>query len=296
MNTEQFATDCTDGTDSEGAPSARDESAGTGRTHKDCRPLGNPSVPSVKSVAHLFFVGFVALFVIASAAPSGQQPSRSQHGRLFPPTDLGLLEAPDRDEWQRPDLIMDALGVAEASVVADIGAGSGWFTIRLARRVGPNGLVFAQDVQLLMLAAISRRVQREGLTNVRPILGHESDPKLPSRAADTVLIVDVYHEIDDGVTLLKNVAKALKPQGRLGVIDFRLEGGGPGPAREERVSPDEVIRDAEAAGLRLLQKEEFLAYQYFLIFGRPAEPTSPQSAGSTAAAAKTLPKSARTKG
>lgn len=239
----------------------------------------------------------VAVAVVLSLAPlSGQQPSRSQHGRLFPPTDLGLLEAPDRDEWQRPDLIMDALGVAEASVVADIGAGSGWFTIRLARRVGPNGLVYAQDVQQLMLAAISRRVQREGLTNVRPILGRESDPRLPARSADTVLIVDVYHEIEDGVTLLKNVATALKPQGKIGVIDFRLEGGGPGPAREERVGPDQVVRDAEAAGLRLLRREEFLTYQYFLIFGRPVEPTSPQIVGNTAAAKRTLAKSARTKG
>jgi ubiquinone/menaquinone biosynthesis C-methylase UbiE len=233
-----------------------------------------------------------------SLAPlSGQQPSRSgQHGRLFPPTDLGLLEAPDRDEWQRPDLIMDALGIAEASVVADIGAGSGWFTIRLARRVGPNGLVYAQDVQQLMLAAISRRVQREGLTNVRPILGRESDPRLPARAVDTVLIVDVYHEIEDGVTLLKNVATAIKPQGKIGVIDFRLEDGGPGPAREERVGPDQVIRDAEAAGLRLLRQEEFLTYQYFLIFGRPVESTSPQIVGNTAEAKSTLPKSASTKG
>jgi ubiquinone/menaquinone biosynthesis C-methylase UbiE len=231
------------------------------------------------------------------ALVSAQQPSRSgQHGRLFPPTDLGLLEAPDRDEWQRPDLIMDALGVAEASVVADIGAGSGWFTIRLARRVGPNGLVYAQDVQQLMLAAISRRVQREGLTNVRPVLGEESDPKLPAGAVDTVLIVDVYHEIEDGVTLLKNVANALKPQGKIGVIDFRLEGGGPGPTREERVGPDQVIRDAQAAGLRLVRQEEFLNYQYFLIFGRPVESTSPQIAGSTVPAKSTLTRSARTNG
>ena len=81
--------------------------------------------------------------------------SKSQHGRLFPPQDLGLLEAPDRDEWQRPQQILDALGIAEASVVADVGAGSGWFTVRLARRVGPNGTVYAQDVQPEMLAAIT---------------------------------------------------------------------------------------------------------------------------------------------
>ncbi len=247
------------------------------------------------TVVKMCLIG-AALAIATAATPSGEQPSRSQHGRLFPPTDLGLLEAPDRVEWQRPDLIMDALGVAEASVVADVGAGSGWFTIQLARRVGPNGLVYAQDVQQLMLAAISRRVQREGLTNVRPILGRENDPRLPARAVDTVLIVDVYHEIEEGVTLLKNVGTALKPQGRVGVIDFRLNGGGPGPAREERVSPDQVIRDAEAAGLRLLKQEEFLPYQYFLIFGRPADPTSPQTVGNTAAAKSTLPRSASTKG
>ena len=108
--------------------------------------------------------------------------------------------------------------------------------------------------------------------------------------------MDVYHEIEDGVTLLKNVATAIKPQGKIGVIDFRLEGGGPGPARDERVGPDQVIRDGEAAGLRLLKQEEFLTYQYFLIFGRPAEPTTPQTVGNTAAAKSTLPRSASTKG
>ena len=103
------------------------------------------------------------------------------HGRLFPPEDLGLLEAPDRDIWQRPDQIMDALGIAEASVVADIGAGGGWFTVRLARRVGPNGIVYAEDVQAEMLAAISRRVAAEGLTNVRTGARQGSDPRLPRR-------------------------------------------------------------------------------------------------------------------
>ena len=99
---------------------------------------------------------------------AGAQQTRP-HGRLFPPQDLGLLEAPDRDQWQRPERIMDALGIADASIVADVGAGSGWFTIRLARRVGPQGVVYAQDIQPEMLNAISRRVEREGLDNVRPV-------------------------------------------------------------------------------------------------------------------------------
>ncbi|MCC7033599.1 MAG: class I SAM-dependent methyltransferase [Acidobacteria bacterium] len=206
------------------------------------------------------------LAVLAGSALGAQQPR--PHGRLFPPQDLGLLEAPDRDQWQRPDRIMDALGIADASVVADVGAGSGWFTVRLARRVGPQGIVYAQDVQQEMLNAITRRVQREGLANVRAILGRGSDPRLPRESLDAVLLVDAYHEIEDRVTMLANIGMALKPQGRLGVVDFKLEGSGPGPDAEERVSPDVVARDAASAGLRLVGAETYLPYQYFLIFER----------------------------
>ena len=163
---------------------------------------------------------------------------------------------------------MDAMGIADASVVADIGAGSGWFTIRLGRRVGPQGLVYAEDVQPEMINAITRRVLREGLTNVRAVRGQNSDPKLPAGSLDAVLVVDAYHEVDDRVTMLSNLARALKPQGRIGVVDFKLDGTGPGPAPEERVSPDVVVKDAAKAGLRLLRQESFLPYQYFLIFGK----------------------------
>ena len=163
---------------------------------------------------------------------------------------------------------MDALGVADGSVVADIGAGSGWFTIRLARRVGPQGLVYAEDVQTEMINAISRRVSREGLTNVRPVLGLKNDPRLPAQSIDAALMVDAYHEIENRVAVLANLARALKPQGRIGVVDFRLDGTGPGPSIEERVSPDVVVKDATEAGLRLIRQEPFLPFQYFLIFGK----------------------------
>ncbi len=209
----------------------------------------------------------------AIRSSDAQQPPRAQqHGRLFSPKDLGLLEAPDRDLWQRPDQIMDALGVADASLVADVGAGSGWFTVRLARRVGPNGIVYAQDVQQEMLAAITRRVQREGLTNVRPVLGLGSDPHLPRGKLDAILMVGVYHEIDDRVTMLKNLGTALKPQGRLGVMEFRLNGaGGPGPDIKERVDPQIIVQDAGLAGLRLVAQESSLPFQYLLIFVRQAK-------------------------
>jgi len=219
------------------------------------------------------FAAFAALAIVAGAmlvaSPHAQNQQQGGHpGRLFPPSDLGLLDAPDRDLWQRPDQIMDAMGVADASVVGDIGAGSGWFTIRLARRVGPRGIVYAEDVQKEMINATLRRVGREGFNNVKAVLGSKNDPRLPASSLDAVLMVDAYHEVEDRVSMLANLAKALKPGGRLGIIDFRLDGTGPGPDPEERVSPDVVVNDATKAGLRLIRQEPFLPYQYFLIFGK----------------------------
>jgi predicted methyltransferase len=203
--------------------------------------------------------------VAAGPLDASQRP---RHGRLFPPEALGSLEGPDRDAWQQPGRIMDALGVGEASVVADLGAGGGWFTIRLARRVGPNGLVYAEDVQPEMIEAIGRRVQREGLRNVRTILGKDDDPRLPTGALHAALMVDAYHEVQNRVEFLRNVRKALEPRGRLGIVEFRKDGLGPGPPLQDRVEPASVIADARAAGLRLLANEESLPFQYLLVFGR----------------------------
>jgi predicted methyltransferase len=194
----------------------------------------------------------------------------AQHARLFRPEDLGQLEGPDRELWQRPEQIMDALFIGEGSTVADLGAGGGWFTIRLARRVGPNGKVYAEDIQPQMIHAIDGRVRGEGLHNVETVLGTALDPRLPAGALDAALIVDAYHEIEQPITLLRNVAHALKPTGLIGIVDFTKEGSGPGPALEERVDPERVVRDAEAAGLELRRREGFLRYQYLLIFGLPS--------------------------
>ena len=202
----------------------------------------------------------------ASASPESETKPKS---RLFSAQDLGLLDAPDRGEWQKPDQIMDALGIADGSTAADIGAGAGWFTIRLARRVGPNGTVYAQDVQRQMLEAIRRRVSREGLQNVQARLGTGADPNLPASAIDAILVVDVYPEVDDRVTFLRNLARALKPNGRLGIVNYTPGQGGPGPAPTEgvRVERAAVEADARAAGLRVLAREN-LPFQYLLVLGR----------------------------
>ena len=204
--------------------------------------------------------------VLVCAAPLAS----AQHARLFPPARLGELEGHDRDAWQRPEQVMDALSIGDGSIVADLGAGGGWFTVRLARRVGPNGRVYAEDIQRQMIEVINRRMQREGLTNVVTKLGTAKDPGLDARSLDAVLIVDAHPEVEDPVTLLRNVAKALKPNGVIGIVNFKKDGGGPGPPMEERVDPEQVIADARAAGLELRKRENFLRYQYLLTFGLPS--------------------------
>jgi SAM-dependent methyltransferase len=213
--------------------------------------LSLPEVPAIPAVP-------------APPAPAAQMKPKA---RLFPAQDLGLLEAPDRDQWQKPEVIMDALKIADGAIVAELGAASGWFTIHLARRVGPNGVVYAEDIQPPMIEFIGQRVQRENLPWVVPILGTATDPHLPA-GLDAVLISDVYHEMDDPVALLKNAAASLKPQGLLGVVDFLPGGGGPGPAPEERPDPQEVMKGAAAAGLPFRGREDILPFVYLLKFGR----------------------------
>ena len=213
-------------------------------------------------------VPVVMLAALLLASNSGSQ-TRAQHGRLFDAKDLGLLEGPDREVWQRPDQIMDALGIAEGSRVAELGAAGGWFTIRLARRVGPNGKVYAEDIQQPMLEVIKRRLPRENLSNVETVLGTRTDPQLPN-PVDAIVMVDSYHEMDQPVAMLRNAARVLKDDGRLGIVEFTLAGGGPGPPMDERLDPERVIREAEAADLVLLARPNFLRYQYLLVFGKKA--------------------------
>lgn len=165
---------------------------------------------------------------------------------------------------------MDALGIADGAAVADLGAGGGWFTIRLARRVGPNGIVYAEDIQPEMIESTRRRVEREGLKNVKVVQGTATDPRLPAGSLDAVLMVNIFNELEDPVALLRNVARSLNARGRAGIVEFRKDGLGPGPALEERVDESRVLRAAEQAGLTLLARQTFLRYQYMLVLGPAA--------------------------
>lgn len=212
----------------------------------------------------------VTAALVCSVHLYAQQPATPRPGRLFPPADLGLLETPDRAAWQKPDLIMDALKIAYGDTVADIGAGSGFFTVRLARRVGPNGVVYAEDIQPPMLESIKRRVSREGLNNVVTRLGTATDTNLPKGALDAVLVVDVYQEVEDEasrIRLLRHLADTLKPQGRIGIVNYKPGEGGPGPEPQRRLDRAVVEAEVRAAGLRVLDGAT-LPFQYLLVVGR----------------------------
>jgi ubiquinone/menaquinone biosynthesis C-methylase UbiE len=194
------------------------------------------------------------------------QTQKTRKG-LFSPLNLGVLEGADREQWNKPEQIMDALKIADGSRVAEIGAGGGWFTIRLAHRVNQRGIVYAEDVQPEMIEAIRRRVQRENLTNVRTVLGTTKDSRLP-HDLDAILINWAYSELEYPIVVLKNAAESLKPQGRIGIVDFSPGAGGPGPEPEQRVDPDTVIKGATAAGLRVISKETVPPFMFMVVLGK----------------------------
>jgi len=201
----------------------------------------------------------------------GRHGHRRPHGRgrFGNPTDLdGMIArqlAPDRARWQRPDAVVRALAVRRGQVVADVGAGPGYFTLRLARKVGASGHVYAVDAEPMVLEALRKRLTAAGARNVTPVLGGGDDPLLPAATCELALIVDTYHHFDHGPAFLRRVTRALRPGGRLVNIDFEARETPVGPPLEHRVSRERFLRDARRAGLEVVAEHRFLPYQYFLV-------------------------------
>jgi ubiquinone/menaquinone biosynthesis C-methylase UbiE len=161
---------------------------------------------------------------------------------------------------------MDILGIATGKVVADIGAGSGWFTVRGARRVGPSGTVYAVDINPEAIQYIDRRARSESLPNVKTILSKPDDPMLPKNAVDAVLLLKTYHEVADPVALLEHLRPALKPGARLGIIDRN------GTGTNHGVNKKVVVEEAARAGYHLIETYDFVkddGMDYFLLFTVP---------------------------
>jgi SAM-dependent methyltransferase len=198
------------------------------------------------------------------APPAAGQSSGEQRKTSEPYTgDLSIFDSPGRDERLQINRVMDILGVAPGKAVADIGAGSGWFTVRAAKRVGAGGLAYAVDINPEAVRYIGKRAQKEQLQNVKTILSEADDPRLPAGSVDAVLMLKTYHEVAQPVVLLKNLRTALRPGAKVGVIDRN------GNGEDHGVGRDVVIREAKEAGYNLLEQYDFVKgdkMDYFLVF------------------------------
>ena len=185
----------------------------------------------------------------------------------------GWLDRPEREAEEAPEQALDALGIRAGMVVADVGAGTGYMSLRMARRVGPTGKVYANDLQPEMLQKLRSKSQREKLSNVETVQGTESDPKLPPNTMDLVLLVDVYHEFSQPQAMLDKIRESLKPDGRLVLLEYRKEDPKVPIRPEHKMSVAEVKTEVEAEGYKLDQVIEKLPRQHIIIFRK----TSPRA-------------------
>ena len=178
------------------------------------------------------------------------------------------LERSERDEEEAPEVALDILKIQKGAVVADVGAGSGFMTERLAKRVGPTGKVFANDVQPQMLDMLRRRLERKRIANVELVQGTIDDPRLPKEAIDLELLVDVYHEFSQPQPMLRRLRDALKPNGRLVLLEYRKEDPSIPIRFEHKMTVAEAKLEVEAEGFTLAKVDESLPRQHILIFQR----------------------------
>ena len=197
---------------------------------------------------------------VAVAPPAGEQRKTSEPYK----GDLSIFDSPGREDRLQINRVMNILGIAPGKSVADIGAGSGWFTVRAAKRVGENGLIYAVDINPEAIRYVSDRARKERLQNVKTILGKDDSPLLPANSVDAVLLLKTYHEVAQPVALLQNLRAALRPGAKVGVIDRN------GNGEDHGVGRDVVIREAKEAGYKLLEQYDFVKgdkMDYFLVFG-----------------------------
>ena len=219
---------------------------------------------AVASILLLFSVVHVETGAAQSPAPSAGAATGEQRKTSEPYTgDLSVFESPGREDRLQINRVMDLLGITAGKGVADIGAGSGWFTVRAARRVGAVGLVYAVDINPEAIRHVNERAQKESLRNVKTILGKADDALLPAASVDAVLLLKTYHEVAQPVALLRNLRGALRPGAKVGIIDRN------GNGEDHGVGKDIVIREAQEAGYTLLEQYDFVKgdkMDYFLVF------------------------------
>jgi len=183
---------------------------------------------------------------------------------------VGVFDDPGRDAWQKPEAVIEAIGIKPGMTVADLGAGTGYFSVRLAKAVGPKGRVLAIDVEPKLVDHMKERAVKSQLSQLEAVLAPTDDPKLPKQGVDCVLIVDTWHHIDDRLNYLPKLAAGLKPGGRVAVVDFKKGDFPVGPPDAHKLTADAVAAEFKDAGWKLAKQWDELAYQYVLVFTPPA--------------------------
>jgi predicted methyltransferase len=209
-------------------------------------------------------IGFVTLLAAQQA-----QRRHPVSGRVFAPVmgvgGAGWLERPEREAEEAPSKALAALELKPGMVVADIGAGSGYYTSRMAKLVGATGRVYATDIQPGMIELLNRRIQAEGLTNVTPVLGAMEDPKLPNASIDLAIMVDVYHEMQNPQVFLQKLRPVFRPGGRLVLVEFRKEDPNVPILQVHKMSVAEVKLELEAEGFVLDKVIDVLPWQHIIV-------------------------------
>ncbi len=217
-------------------------------------------------------VGALLLVAFACQAQSNAPGVHPVSGRRFAqvmgPGGADWLVRPERIEEEEPDKALDAIGLELGQTVADLGAGVGYMTWRMAKRVGPQGTVYGQDIQPYMLEQLQKNMRERGITNVKTILGGLTDPKLPAASLDLLLMVDVYHEFSEPQKMLRGIHEALKPGGRLVLIEYRGEDPTVPIRPEHKMTVKQVRAELEPEGFKFEKSLETLPRQHILIFRR----------------------------
>ena len=217
-------------------------------------------------------VGALVLAALACQAQSNAPGVHPVSGRRFAqvmgPGGADWLVRPERIEEEEPDKALDAISIEPGQTVADLGAGVGYMTWRMAKRVGPQGTVYGQDIQPYMLEQLQKNMRERGITNVKTVLGGLTDPKLPAASLDLLLMVDVYHEFSEPQKMLRGIHEALKPGGRLVLIEYRGEDPSVPIRPEHKMTVKQVRAELEPEGFKFEKSLETLPRQHILIFRR----------------------------
>ena len=205
----------------------------------------------------------IAILVTAGWPAVAQTPHDHQHSFGDAQKWAKVFDDPERDAWQKPHEVIEALALRPDAVIADIGSGTGYFSARFAHMV-PKGRVYGIDTQPEMVKYLAERAKREGLNNVIAVAGKPGDPRLPEKA-DLIVLIDVYHHIEARERYFRQLRSSLKPDGRITVIDFRMDSP-VGPPKSARIAPDQVKAELKRAGYVVAKEHDFLPNQYFLVF------------------------------